>query len=452
MTKRIIVSFLVSMLLFVTIGFFALKTKKVDNITPVDFQTVQSQSFNFPESEETIYEWVSKEDSYAVTKHAWGIWAGLTQKTGQVHKGRDLRVYETWHGVGQLSEASAAGYRSYGCNLNPHTTTKLKVPKQLAHAGVLQSTITEDYAILETVAYSPDAACFATSNLLFNKSVLDRLLVHGDIGKIPDFPVRSITTKPTYYVAKATNGLVKVPAWTTTPVPAKVFGHNQWKNYVYVDLENKQDPTKKLIPVTSDNPTKEEIAAATCNMSDFIGFKIDAETADYLNSLQDKGNDPKHQFHKDSVALLVAMHVTSKEIKNWTWQTYFWVADPRNPGHPSANAYADLMPDSVKDEARHYAVSPCYAMTTNKNEPMICYNPYLEAGFGPQVFKMANRTDPDFQYGVQTNCMSCHALATSSGKLGYTTDQNINLFDPMFNNDVQLDFAWSIQGNLNTDK
>ena len=435
-------------------GFLGFKMVKESGvyINPVDFEAVQSQSFNFPESESRIYDWVAKNDSASVTKHAWGIWAGLTQKTNQSYNGYNLRVYETWHGVGQLADAAALGDRNYGCNLNSHPKTRLRVPKQLAHAGVLESTITNDYAILETVVYSPDAACFATSNLLFNKSVLDKMLVEGDIGKIPDFPVRSITTKPTYYVAKASSGLVRVPAWTTTPEPARTFGHHEWHNYVYVDLENKQDPNKKLVPVTSENPSQEEIAAATCNMSDFISFKIDKDTAEYLNTLQDRGNDTAHQFHEGSVALLVAMHVTSKEIKNWTWQTYFWVPDPKNPGHPSASNYADLMPDAVQEEARHYAVSPCYAMTIGDNEPMICYNPYLEAGFGPQVFKMANKMNPDFQYGVQTNCMSCHALATKSGNLGYTTDQKISMFDPMFNNDVQLDFAWSIQGNINNER
>jgi len=339
----------------------------------------------------------------------------------------------------------------------------LKKPRQFAHAGLLGAgTPVTDYSILETVAYSPDAACFATSNLLFNQSVLDSFLVDGDIGKIPEFPVRSVTTKPTYYVVKASNGVVRLPAWTQTPEPARVYGHTTWGNYVYVDLDNRQTPNKKLVPVTTDTPTPEQIAAATCNMSDFLGFRIDADSAAYLNAHQDKGTDPSRQFQAGDVALLVAMHVTTKEIKNWTWQTYFWVSDPVNPGSPSSSNLASMMLPEVKGAARHYAVSPCYQMVTPNQpvmggtdagaEPVICYNPYLEAGFGPKVFAYPNKFKPEYQFGVQTNCMSCHALATSSGSLGYTTDQYIDMNSPSFVGDVQLDFAWSVQGNINPDK
>jgi uroporphyrinogen-III decarboxylase len=45
--------------------------------------------------------------------------------------------------------------------------------------------------------------------------------------------------------------------------------------------------------------------------------------------------------------------------------------------------------------------------------------------------------------------MTCHALATSSSSLGYSADQYIDMKDARFVNQVQLDFAWSIQGNMN---
>ena len=440
------------------------KPVKTSQIVPVDFpQNTGVKDFQFPESKEKIYDWINAEDDNSVTDHAWGIWAGLTQKTGQQYNGQDLYVYDTWNGVGELADAAARGDRGAGCNVARSSRTTLRKPKQFAHAGLLgDPNVDTDYAILETVSYSPSAACFATSNLIFNKSVLDSYKVKGGISKISDFPVTAITTKPTYYVTKAKSGLVRVPAWTKTPEPAKAFGHKAWGNYVYVDLDNKQDPGKKLVPVTSESPTQEQIAAATCNRTDFISYTLDAAAADYLNKHQDRGNDPSHQFQAGSVALLVAMHVTTKEIQNWTWQTYFWVSDPKNPGAPSSPDISALMPSELQSPANHYAVSPAYAMvypnqpieggTGKDTHPIIAYNPYLEAGFGPKVFKQPNKQNPDFQYGVQTNCASCHALATASGNLGYSTAQYIDMADMMFKDDVQLDFAWSVQGNINTDK
>lgn len=431
-------------------------------VTPVPFPSVSAPGFRFPEGQPTVYGWLEENDWAAVANHSWGIWAGLTMPSGQTHGGQPLYVYDTWNGVGELSGASARGERDAGCRSTHSGRVTLEKPKQFAHGGLMGAAPTSDYAILESVAYSPDAACFATSNLLFNQSVLDGFRVEGDIGKTPEFPVRSITTKPTYYVVKARTGLVRLPAWTKTPEPAKVYGHSTWGNYVYVDLDNRQEPNKPLVPVTTETPTPEQIAAATVNMSDFLGFRLDGEAAAYLNRHQDKGLDPAHQFHEGDVALLVAMHVTTKEIKNWTWQTYFWASDPKAPGAPSSPEVAALMPDAVTGAARHYAVSPCYQMVTPNQpvtdgsdvgtDPVICYNPYLEAGFGPKVFSFENKNRPDFEYGVQTNCMSCHALATASGKLGYTTDQYVDMANPAFVNEVQLDFAWSVQGNLNQDK
>lgn len=432
-------------------------------IVPVDFPYVGVKDFNFPEEPNTIYSWLNDESNLSVAKHAWGIWAGLTKPTGQAYQGQELYVYETWFGVQELSDASGSMDKEGGCTKLKFSRTALDFPKQFAHAG-LQATpdVDTDYAILETVAYSPDAACFSTQELIFNQSTLDKYAVKDKIGKIPDFPVSSITTKPTYYVVKASSGLVRLPVWTTTPVPAKVFGHKLWDHFVYVDLDNKQEFSKRLTPVVGDNPTDKQIENATCNAADFIHFKLDEDMAAYLNMQQDKGTDPSHQFQAGDFALLVAMHVTTKEIPNWTWQTYYWAADPSNPGEPSSPLYAAVRPKELVGAASHYAVSPCYSMVTPDQptfggtdkgaSPVICYNPYLEAGFGPSVFQFKNKWRPDFEYGVQTNCPSCHALATASGKLGYSTDQYIDMENPAFVNEVQLDFAWSVQGNINSDR
>lgn len=428
-------------------------------VTPAEFPNIGMEGFQFPESQTTIYGWLSDPGTTEVTLHAWGIWAGLTQQTGQTYGDQPLRVYQTWMGVGDLAGAAAQMDRSAGCAESHAGVMRLRLPRQFAHGG-LTAAPDAGYHIMETVAYSPDAACFATSNLLFNQSALDRFLVAGDIGKIPEFPVRSITTKPTYYVVHAQHGLVRLPSWTTTPEPAKAWKYDAWTTFVYVDLDNKQQPGKTLVPVTSATPTPEQIQAATCNASDFINFRLDKRAADYLNDAQDRGHS--QNFEAGDYALLVAMHVTSKEIKNWTWQTFYWAADPANPGMPSSPQDAALMPNAVWGAARHYAVSAAYSMvwpnqpvtggTDRGATPIIAYNPYLEAGFGPTVFQQPNLFQPDFRYGVQTNCMACHALATSSGRLGYTTDQYIDMNSTMFNNDVQLDFAWSVQGNLNADK
>jgi len=463
--KSLLASSLVASILLTSCNAVAPKpepTKPEASIAPIDLPSdVGIVGFSFPESQNTIYSWLYAEDDDSIAKHAWGIWAGLTKETDQSYDGQNLRVFETWLGVKELSDAVGKMDKFAGCKPVKVTRNTLNAPKQFSHAGLTTTPVDTDYSILETVSYSPDAACFASQNLIFNKSTLDKFRVNGEISKITDFPVTAVTTKPTYFVTKSNSGLVRLPAWNTTPVPAKAFGHKSWNNYVYVDLDNHQQPGKQLIPVTVDNPTQEQLEAATVNLTDFIYFKLDSAAASYLNEHQDQGTDPAHQFHPGDIALLVAMHVSTKEIPNWTWQTYFWVPNPANPGDPSSPTIAHLKPAEITGAPAHYALSSCYAMTY-PNQPvsggkqgeksLICYNPYLEAGFGPSVFHHANTWQPDYKFGVQTNCASCHALSTSSGKLGYSTNQYIDMNDPMFKDDVQLDFAWSIQGNINSDR
>lgn len=443
------------------------KGSKVITITPIEFPSnLGINGFNYPEDSTVIYGWLKNKDTVNITKHAWGIWAGLTAFSGQIYNGDSLAVYQTWFGVDELSKMSGLNQKQGGCkDMKKTKLTSLKIPKQFIHAELFankNAVIDSTFGLYETVSYDPLAACFATSNLIFNQSTLNGYKKQNAIGRIPNFPNGAITTKPVYYAGKPSkDGLIQVPVWSGTPNPAKEFGHKSWTTYVYADINNKQAKNKKLVPVNTLNgkPTPEQIKLATCNINDFINFSVDSEMAKYLNIHQDKGS--QSNFVKGDIVLLLAMHVTTKEISNWTWQSYFWSYNPDEPFLPSAKFAADLRPKQLSNAAGHYAVTTTYAMVwpnqpltggTNVGvSPIIGFNPYLEAGFGPNVFGFENKLNPKFQYGVQTNCMSCHALATASGNLGYTTDQYIDMNDKKFINDVQLDFAWSIQGNINND-
>ena len=455
--------------LILLFGMFAVLyscTKTENTITPVNFpKNLSINGFNFPEDSTTIYKWLENQDTTEIVNHAWGIWAGLTEPTKQKYNGQDLLVFETWMGVQELAAMSAQG-KVAGEGEFKHERTSLSVPKQFLHGRLLSNgpkPIDTNFTVLETVSYDPSGAHFVTMNQLFNKSTLQSYGIKDSIGKIPEFPNTAITTKPTYYAGVPNkDGLIRVPVWES-PNPAKAYKYTQWQKWVYADVNNKQKPNKTLVPVTSSKPSQSEIENATCNVSDFINYKIDRVGADYLNSHQDVGTTPSRQFIEGDYVLLVAMHVTTKEFKNWTWQTYFWCPDPSNPPSPSSKFEASLQPKELKGAQSHYAVSAAYAMVwpnqpetggSDKNtRPIIAFNPYLEGGFGPQVFSLPNTFKPDFVYGMQTNCMSCHALSTFSGKNGYTTNQYIDMKDTsLFKNDIKLDFTWSIQGNINQDK
>ncbi len=434
------------------------KKNKPETITPAKFPT--QTGLQFPVDSNTIYGWLNNYDTASITKHAWDIWAGLTAITPQVYKTDTLRVFETWLGVKEIAALCAAGTTGGGCNQPKTSRAPLSIPRQFVHAQILagNAKIDTGFNIYETVVYNPSAACFATENLIFNKSVLDKYAVKDGIGAIKPFPSDAITTKPTYYAGKPdASGLIRVPTWTGPPAKAQVYPPTSWNLFVYVDINNKQQPGYIPQPV-GPNATPEQIKAATCNASDFIYYTLDAAAAAYLNLHQDKGNA---QFEAGDIALLVAMHVATKEISNWTWQTFFWTPNPAKPLFPSSVFAANLRPPYLYGAANHYAVVTTYNMVwpnqpitggTNTNvTPLIGYNPYLEAGL-QAPFGNKNLLDTAYQYGVQTNCMTCHAYATESGNTPYSADQYVDMKDPIFINQVQLDFAWSILLNLNKNK
>jgi hypothetical protein len=461
----------------------------VNTITPVPLPTNIVPGFNYPEDSTVILGWTNdstfanRYDSASIYKHAWGIWAGLTAPSGQKYAGDNLRVYETWLGLSEVQKLVIENNMQGGCagtSFKRNGRAPLSRAKQLEHSArfiakktgfaVSRPTASEtNVNFWVTVSYSPDAACFATQNQIFKQSVVNKSYNAGGLGAIPAFPNKSITIKPTYLVYDDTAVLFKVPVWITAPVTADSnFGQTgngfEAKNFVYVDRNNKQPAGKIAVPVGNTEKEAAKIAAATINLNDFIYLTIDAQMAKEMNSqdsAQGMNNGPNGYgvAKKGQIALLMAMHVTTKEISNWTWQSYYWTPNRENPGSPSSNLAASLRPSQIKGAAANYACVAAYVMLTPNNAPnssakgsMFGYNPYLEGGFGPSTFPYANTFNATYKYGVQSNCMSCHALAIAdTSASGYTTDQTVSLAAPYFNKQVSLDFAWSVQTALIND-
>lgn len=419
--------------------------------------------YHFPEDSTKIYSWINKPviDTVDVFKHAWGIWAGLTTNSGQTFKHDSLLIYQTWMGVSEINYIIQNGLTDKKSLTTKTSRVTLEVPHQLIHAkefakklgGVVDSVANDNWT---SVAYSPEAAAHAIKYSLMKNSAVQKYAVANKIGGIPPFPQRAMTIKPVYLVGHLKDSLIQIPVWHGPPAHSESYADTAWHSWVYLDVHNKQPATKTPVPVTSAKPTAAQIAAATINLKgNLIYFKLDSAMAAYIN--QQQGKVQGIQANTGDLALLVAMHVTTKEVKNWTWQTYYWAPNPANPSSPSSAVAASLRPAQITGPAAHYAMAAGYTevapnLPTNKLvKPVLVYNPYLEAGFGPSTFGIANKLNSKFAYGIQTNCMSCHSMATSSGNLPYTTDQYINMKDTLFKNQVQLDFAWSIQQALSVD-
>jgi len=87
------------------------------------------------------------------------------------------------------------------------------------------------------------------------------------------------------------------------------------------------------------------------------------------------------------------MHVTTKEIPDWVWATYWW------HDRPDDGRFGDGRPATLAGAAGHYLMDVAYSAETPRQpdgSPPACMNPWLEARFPG---------------GLSSNCLTCHQRA-----------------------------------------
>ncbi|MGR9073683.1 MAG: hypothetical protein ACU833_11520 [Gammaproteobacteria bacterium] len=433
--------------------------------------------FKFPQSETEINEWIYGNDLSSVYDHAWGVWAGLTSHVGNVN-GMPVRAFETWNTVSNMLYQIESMPADKLLQL-PAASRKLRLdlmlPNQFKNKQGIKGKLSKavspatpedgDTNIFVSVAYNPPAARHAISNKLFLQSTLNSYLKAG-YTEIPNFPANSITVKPVYKVIpqNVSGGVYKFPGWPGTPSPAKTFPEKDWDSCVYLDIKGAGESGNSI-----DRGCKGQSKDSTFYLSDFIHQKISKQDANFLST------QLNIEVAEGDYAILVGMHVTTREIRRWTWQTYWWSADPAGPYLPSSKEIAGSRPlQSLDKAAQHYAMSVAYQMVSpaqpimggkNMGESVIGYNPHLEAGFDPSVFQIVRKINgtTENRYGVETNCMTCHNLALYNPATDYKVDNGANrekpyaadfymgIADEVFDGTLKLDFAWSIIGNLKLD-
>jgi hypothetical protein len=437
-------------------------------INPVPLPDPKIDGFRLPEPEDTIIEWTKSSQLKKINLHGWGIWTALNMPSGEKLNGADLRVFETWLTPKNLVTARLA--RLADVNKVERTLPTPSVPRQFHHGKLRAAPAAHDESVnqpLVTVQYDPTTAGHVTKNRLLEAANLSKLLAAGNTD-VPAFPTASVAVKPTYVTASQSNLVdgryFRLEAWPGPPKQPQSFGPGEWKQWVWVDVQDTGlgTGTGKVDTVgTAASRTPE----TTYGLGRFIYRQMTTIEAEADNAVRTAILGSRTGVAvAGNYRILVAMHVTSREITRWTWQTFWWTPDPDNPPAPSSKAIALDRPDALKQAPRYYAMSIGYDMLDpatpmagggDNGVPVFVYNPWLEAGFGSDVFSDSkawtfNDKTYDNKFGVQTNCMSCHELANFGDKPnapGYTTDRYVDLKGPQFKGFLKVDFLWSIPGN-----
>jgi len=441
-------------------------------IKPVDVPA----GFGYPGSRDEFQAWADTWKIDAITTAAWNLWAGMTSASGQSWNGAELPVWETWCGNEEVFSVK-------GCSALNRPSRKFQRPRQIGHtARLLGKSLPSDTQVVSFNKFNPSMANYlaaqhpgpgAADYSYISMQSLAALNAAWPAEtpissrKVADAPYQpdngstegysAMETKPVIFVVKA-KGLTPMPLWmgpnqSTTPANATP---ETWFNCVLLDPNGAADPSTKPVPAT-----KQQIAQMVPNSSmscknylyaplaTIYSFKMDAAEAAGWNALVNSSGDGGQGLKAEAgdYGVLGGMHVNSKTIVNWTWETFWW-----QPGADAPNNFPGSkqgMTDNVAGPWRNYAMCTAWNQTQgNASKTMVvCFNPFLETSSGIPA-------------GQTSNCMSCHGTATAGSPLSgsplslptlnYPADYKKPIDfnnDPRFATFTRTDFSWAIPGN-----
>jgi hypothetical protein len=425
---------------------------------PVDPPAVGS----YPASDATVQEWIDQLDRVRIRAHAWDVWASITSPSGSSVG----PVWETWY----------SGQDIFGPPSLPAESATRRIferAHQVRRAGLLRD-IPIDGAeqVLSFNRYSPSVAAVIVDRGYNSAATLDAINARFDRERAPiarrsistsigTVDASSIVLKPVFQFISG-SGPTAVPYWagvspqTTTnldnPTP------DTWRQCVVVDPTGAVQAGSRLrLPCNAEAPAEWPVVP----LSDFYAIRLtEDEAAAFSQFAEESGDDlgAANQSDKESikamvvagnVGLLVAMHVTTKEITNWTWQTFWWAGDPNSP------TYGSDRPAFIPEPWAHYNMDAAYYMvapaTAARGDPLIVFNPYLETNLQGCVPDGASPPCSPGQVswtGTRSNCMTCHRMAGWGGvgkNPPYWPDGAISPDDrQLFAGYTKTDFLWSI--------
>jgi hypothetical protein len=151
-------------------------------------------------------------------------------------------------------------------------------------------------------------------------------------------------------------------------------------------------------------------------------------------------NDPSGDFRSladaraGDVLILLAMHVATKDLKDWLWMTFWWHDQPRR------GKFAKGRPREVQSPWNQYLMDVAFDMDEpheKDGRPNVTFNPYFEAGL---------------KDGVHSNCMTCHRNSAvlrinNNGQRLVTRGKMDGDNHPAFFGKLRADYLWSVTRN-----
>jgi hypothetical protein len=325
-------------------------------------------------------------DTSAIRAHAWRQWQALTRGS--------VPAMERWlRSDVVFSQAPLVASRELA----------FRPPRPLLQHGVALAVAPQLYDVL----LDGDAAEFVRVHGLQRRDAV----AASTSGHIPEMPVGAAAIKRVW-VAIHAHGLTAVPVWDDTPAHPDAAGNapETWTRVVAVDPSRATIPDGETADVTFHGHT---MHARVVSLARFYHRPI-ATDGELRTARVVIGDD----VVRGDAAALVAVHLTTKEIPDWTWSTWWW------HDAPDDGAFGAGRPAALTGWAASYRMDA----TLSADAPMM--NPWLEARFPG---------------GLASACGSCHQRAALGANEFLPVPTALTpAGDPYFTGKVTTDFLWSI--------
>ncbi|MCP3411332.1 hypothetical protein [Bradyrhizobium sp. CCGB01] len=428
-----------SIVCFVTCSMLCGSLAAVAQQPPVGYFDIPP-GFDYPANKQTLEQYRTSANVPAQRLHVWNVFAGMTQTTPD----GKYPIFETWFSEDEVfkvgPEPQAVGPR--------RIVRRFKQPAQLSAIPGELVPQAAGTALLSEVLYNYAGYKHVRTNRLYLTVELDALRANGAPDSvvpgnriIPVFPSEAISLKTVWWPI-ARDQVTALPVWDPESNPPRPAGNpfTTWARVVAVDPNQTNVPpnaTRTVFFLGKQFPNSHLVG-----IDAFHAVKLDAQTAQNAMANDRLARAAElalgRPLQEGDYVVLVASHLTTKEIDDWVWATLWW------HDRPDDGPFAADRPAKVVGVWRNFLMSATYDLDLPREpdgKPHIAFNPWLEAGF----------PDPDGGSGNGTvsNCMNCH------NRSAWRPDwqgQGGRVFLPIFRGkpDLQNDPAYAA-GRLRTD-
>lgn len=406
----------------------------------------------FPVSEHVLIRARDTADGPSIRQaraHAWDLFGGLT--------GNGRPIWETWYTKCDvhlaLKGCRKGGSRNDRQRLFQNFGIPLQSLVQLKQSLASRSSpgIPFSPALIPSELLADFVKDFRAhpqlASVFFNKEAANHILTHclypsdpalspGESqhcspsllppGKIAVFPKTSVVVKTVWAVVHPVDGSVQ----TWRP--------DLWNEVHQANVN--PEPFGREVRVNSDKclPCQNRDYADDEGIPISCFYYIALSTQDDVNAIpEDLPLVGRPLYTAGDFLVLVGVHVTTKEIPEWVWATFWW--DNRG----STDWHSVDRPKGIVSPWNRFLMDTTLSPTTPVEEdggPKICFNPFLET-------KMHN--------GIISNCLQCHSkaaypLSNSAFDLGVLSRDGATLasgnptLPSYFDDRVKTDFLWSL--------